>query len=59
MDNKIYTPMEEVLIKGALYLEALETKKKLLQAEELDALILKMEEQQGLLDGLKEEAYLL
>ena len=59
MEKEIYTPMEKVLVQGALLAQALETKKKLAQAESLDLMLLEMEEQQELLDGLKQEVYLL
>lgn len=50
MEKEIYTPMERILIEGAQILttkeicdSALETKKKALQALELDLLLLEME----------------
>lgn len=54
MENKkeIYTPMEQVLVQGAIYAEALETKKKANQALALDLMLLEMEAEQGLMDGL-------
>lgn len=59
MEKQIYTPMEKVLVSGALYLEALETKKKAVDAAKLDLMLLEMEKQVNLMDGLKEEDYLL
>lgn len=53
MEKEIYTPMEKVLIEG------IKTKQKLVEAAELDLLLLEMEKQFDLMDGLKEEAYLL
>lgn len=58
MEN-VYTPMEQVLIKSALLVQSLETKKKLAALEDLDLMLLELEEQQDMLDGLKMEAYLL
>ena len=59
MQKEIYTPMEKVLIKSAYLAQALETKKKEEAALKLDLLLLEMEEKQGLIDGLPEEAWLL
>lgn len=60
MSKQIYTDTEKHLIKGAQILEeALETKKKLAAALSLDLLLLDMEAQQDMLDGLKGEEYLL
>lgn len=52
MQKDIYTPMEQVLVEGALYAQALETKKKVIDTIALDALLLELEEQVGLMDGL-------
>ena len=57
--EKIYTPMEEVLIKGALYMQAKETKAKTNELLKLDLLLLEAEEKAGLMDGLPLEAWLL
>ena len=59
MQNEIYTPMEKVLVGGALYLEALETKKKETQALELDLMLLEMEEKAGLMDGVELQEWVL
>ena len=59
MQNEIYTPMEKVLVGGALYLEALETKKKERQALELDLMLLEMEEKAGLMDGVELQEWVL
>ena len=59
MEKEIYTPMEQVLIQSALLAQALETKEKMVEAAALDLMLLEMEQQQDMLDGLKMEAYLL
>ena len=59
MKKEIYTPMERILIQGALLAETLETKKKLADLEALDLMLLEMEEKQDMLDGLKGEQWLL
>ncbi len=61
MENKteIYTPMEQVLVQGALYAEALEQKKKAVDVAKLDLMLLEMEKHFDLMDGLAEEAYLV
>lgn len=51
MEKEVYMPMEQVLIRGALLIEALQTKQKMLKALELDQLLLEMEQEQGLQDG--------
>ena len=77
MKKEIYSPMEEVLIKGTLAIcgddaqeevkpvetkdltaAALETKKKTTSLLELDELLLKMEAQQDMMDGMRLEVYL-
>ena len=45
MEKEIYTPMEKVLIGGALYAQALQTKKDLEQALQLDLMLLELEAQ--------------
>lgn len=55
MEKEIYTPMEKVLLKSALYVQALETKKKLTEALALDAQLLELEKECGLMDGLPVE----
>lgn len=57
MQQEIYTPMEEVLIKSAELAQALETKKQCLQAIALDGLLLEMEEKLGLMDGITMEGW--
>jgi hypothetical protein len=47
MKKEIYTPMEKILI------DALITHEKMLQALELDLMLLEMEEKAGLMDGVK------
>ena len=59
MEKEIYTPMEKVLVQGALLAQALETKKKALEALQLDALLLEMEEKQGLMDGIALQEWIL
>lgn len=60
MEKQFYTDAEKNLIKGAQILEeSLVTKEKLLAALSLDILLLDMEAQQEMLDGLKGEEYLL
>lgn len=59
MEKTIYTQEEHNLIQGALIAQALQTKADLLKAIELDLLLLDMEAQQGLQDGLPMEGYLL
>lgn len=54
--EKFYTEQERNLIKGV---QLLENKQKLNALLELDMALLALEEQQGLLDGLKMEVYLL
>lgn len=55
MQKEIYTPMEQVLVKSALYVEALETRKAQVEALKLDLLLLEMESALGLQDGLPVE----
>lgn len=61
MENKkeIYTPMEALLINAMVRRQerenALETKRKTTEALALDLVLLELEEQVGLLDGLKQE----
>ena len=55
MQKEIYTPMEKVLIQSALLAQALETKQQTTEALKLDLLLLEMEKEQGLLDGLPVE----
>ena len=50
--NQFYTPMEQVLINSALYLQALETKKKTVDLLALDTMLLDLEAEVGLKDGL-------
>lgn len=52
MQKEIYTPMERILIQSALLAQAAETKKKLTEALALDAKLLELEAEQGLMDGL-------
>lgn len=53
MKKETYTPMEKILIAGAqLYEEAAATNEKVTQALEMDLLLLDMEQQVGLMDGL-------
>ena len=59
MEKEIYTPMEKVLLKSALLAQALEDKKKQVDAAKLDLMLCEMEEKQGLIDGLPAEAWLL
>ena len=60
MEKEIYTAQERNLIMGAQLLEqSLLTKEKLTSLLALDKLLLEMEEQQDMLDGLKQEVYLL
>lgn len=58
MQKEIYTPMEQVLVQSALYVEALETKKKANELLALDMLLLELEAQQDMMDGLKMEVLL-
>lgn len=54
MEKEIYTPQEAHLIEGAKQLQAaLETKKALLAALELDLLLLNMESKQDMMDGVQ------
>ena len=53
MEKEIYTPMERILIEGVKIHEDM------CKALELDLMLLEMEAQQDMLDGLKMEAYLL
>ena len=55
MQKEIYTPMEKVLLKSALLAQALQDKKKAVEVAKLDLMLLKMEEEQGLIDGLPVE----
>ena len=66
MKNEIYTPMEQVLINAAKLLttkevceESIETKQKAVAALELDEMLLKMEAQFDMMDGVKQEEWLL
>ena len=63
MEKEIYTPMERILIEGALKAEeiqkAYEIKDKERQALELDLLLLEMEEKIGLMDGVELQEWLL
>ena len=59
MEKEIYTPMEKVLIQGALLLEAAETKKKTADLLELDLMLLELERQQEQMDGIKLKEWLL
>ena len=59
MKNEIYTPMEKNLIQGALYLEALETKKKTTAALELDLMLLELEAKADMMDGMNMQEWLL
>lgn len=58
MDNQTHTPMEQAQAQGALYAEALETKKKANELLALDLMILELEAQQDMMDGLKMEVLL-
>lgn len=58
MEKQIYNPMEKVLVSGALYLDALETKQKLNALLALDQLLLELEERHDMMDGLKMEVWL-
>lgn len=56
MEKEFYTEQEKHLIEGAIQIEhALNTKRALLEALALDLMLLEMEEQQGLMDGVKVE----
>lgn len=59
MEKNFYTPMEEVLIKGTKEVceAATETKQKLNELIALDLWLLRMEEAQGLMDGLEVELW--
>ena len=63
--NKYYSPMEEILIRGAQAFTAkeaeaaLETKKKTNSLLELDEMLLKMEAQADMMDGIKLEEWVL
>lgn len=61
--QEIYTPMEKLLIETLARreerAEALKTKEKAVQVAELDLMLLEMEAQQDMMDGLKGEEYLL
>ena len=59
MENNVYTPMEQVLIKGALLAQALETKKKAVDVAKLDLMLLEMERQQDMMDGLQLREWIL
>ena len=63
MEKEIYTPMERVLIEGAIKAEeiqkAYEIKEKERQALELDLLLLELESKIGLMDGIELEEWLL
>ena len=59
MENQIYTPMEDVLIKSALLLQALEDKKKHNTLLEMDLMLLEMEEKQDMMDGIALEEWIL
>ena len=54
--EKIYTPMEEVLVAAAKWVQTKENMEKALQ---LDLLLLEMEEQQGLIDGKELQEWIL
>ena len=53
MEKEIYTPMERILI------EALITKEQERKALELDLMLLQMEAQAGLMDGVELEEWVL
>ena len=59
MEKEVYTPMEQVLIRGAVYIEALETKKKVVKALEADLLLLELEAQADMMDGAQLQEWLL
>lgn len=59
MEKEIYTPMEQVLVQGALLAEALQTKQNLAKALELDVMLLKLEAQADMYEGKKMEEWLL
>ena len=59
MEKQIYTPMEQVLVTGALLAQAAETKKKLTELEAIDLRLLELEEQVGLMDGITLEEWQL
>ena len=59
MEKQIYTPMEQVLVTGALLAQAAETKKKLTELEAIDLRLLELEEQVGLMDGITLEGWQL
>lgn len=59
MEKQIYTPMERVLIQGAMLAQALEEKKKVAALLELDLMLLEMEEKQDMLDGIKLQEWIL
>ena len=63
MAKDIYSPMERILIEGALKAEeiqkAKEIKEQERQALELDLLLLEMEEKLDLMDGIELQEWLL
>ena len=59
MENKIYTPEEERLIRAAQLIESLEQKVKAVEAAKLDLLLLEMEAKADMMDGMKIEEMLL